>query len=226
MEAPRALAEAALKKAAGRVEGLEALVASLAAEIAHVQTALRTALPQLVDELALRERPLREQWDARGPGMLVRIGNLTEEALVVPEAEVVLVHPAFGGGGDAHLSYNSVRMEAMLANAHAELPETVRLAWLVAQLQLDLPAIGENVHVDRLPHVARLAMLPAALQAAEDVELARFSPDLVRQALLMWRVLTPPGVDIVQILLAWWETYQQTRPPFSIALESLDQMMG
>jgi hypothetical protein len=137
-----------------------------------------------------------------------------------------LVHPALGGGGEAHLAYNSVRIEAVLANPVAELPEVVRLAWLIGQLHLDLPAYGETIHADRLPHIARFAMLPPALSAAEAVELGRFSVDSVRLALAAWRLSVPADVDGAALLYEWWQTYRQTRPPWPVAMAALDQMFG
>jgi hypothetical protein len=176
--------------------------------------------------LPLRERPLREQWEARGPGLLSHVSQITEEDLIVESAEVLLVHPALGGGGDAHLAANAVRVEAVLANPIAELPEVVRLAWLIAQLKLDLPLYSESIHADRLPHVARYAMLPAILSAAEAVELVRFTPQTMRQAVIAWRLFEPLGVDGAGLAMQWWQTYQETRPPLRVALTALDQMFG
>ena len=121
------MAEVALAKTIGRGNRFEATVSTLADCLAAVLAAQRSALPQLDDELALRELPLREQWEARGPGILTHVAQLTESGLYPEEAEVLLVHPALGGGGAAHLPYNSVRIEAVLANPHADLPEVVRL---------------------------------------------------------------------------------------------------
>jgi hypothetical protein len=220
----RQLVETAVAKTIGRGPRFEIIVTNLAACVAAIETALQSAIPELADELSLRERPLREQWDARGPGMLLAIGHLTEEGLLPTECHVVPVLPALGGDGHAHLAYNSARIEAVLANPHAELPEIVRLAWLLAQLQLDLPIHSESIHADRLPHIARFAMLPAALAAAEQVELARFTQETVSQAIIAWRLAAPAGSDAASLVMQWWETYLQTRPPFRIALAALDQM--
>jgi hypothetical protein len=225
-EVARQLVETALTKTIGRNDHLPPRAASLVAAVSEVLAAFRTAVPNSLEELALRERPLREQWEARGPGLLAHIAIRTEAALLPPTATVVLVHPTFGGGGEAHLPYNSVRIEAVLANPHADLPEVVRLAWLISQVQLDLPAISETIHADRLPQVARFAMLPAALAAAQEVELVRFSPDLVAQAITAWRLPAPAGIDPAALLVEWWETYEQSRPQFSVALAALDRMFG
>ena len=155
-----------------------------------------------------------------------QIGWLTEEALLVESCPVLLVHPARGGGGAAHLPYNSVRIEAVLANPHAELPEVLRLAWLIAQLNLDLPAISEAINPARLPHVARFALLPAVLAAAEIVELARLSPESLQQAITAWGLSVPSGIDAAPLVHDWWQTYQADRPPWRVALKALDHLFG
>jgi hypothetical protein len=226
LDSPRQIAEVALAKTIGRGNRFDSTVSTLADTLAAVLAAQRTALPNLDDELAMRERPLREQWEARGPGILTHVAQLTESELYPEEAEVLLVHPALGGGGAAHLPYNSVRIEAVLANPHADLPEVARLAWLLAQLNLDLPAYSEEVPADRLPHVARLALLPAVLLAAEQVELVRGGTELVPRALAAWQIAVPPGFDAAGTLHEWWDTYTLDKPPFRVALHALDQMLG
>jgi len=86
---------------------------------------------------------------------------------------------------------------------------------LIAQLQIDLPVYSESIHADRLPHIAQYAMIPAALLAAETVELPRFAP-------ASWPERFPPGawsfpqdVDAAALIGQWWQTYQETRPPLA-----------
>jgi hypothetical protein len=221
----RMLLEAVVTKTIGRGPNLDTLVAALEGPLAAVDMAVQATLPNLNDEMELRERPLREQWEARGNGMMQRIGELTDEGLIVPQCEVLLVHPALGGAGEAHLAYNSVRIEAVLANPNAELPEVVRLAWLIAQLQLDLPKYSDTIHADRLQKIARYAMLPPALLGAEVVELARFTPELIGQAISAWRLAGSAEVDAA-LVGEWWQTYVEARPPWNVALAALDQMLG
>jgi len=185
---------------------------------------MRLAVPNVSEELALRERPLREQWEARGNGLLGEIARLTDEGLIPERCEVLLVLPAVGGYGEAHLAYNSLRIEAVLANPIAELPETVRLGWLIAQLQLDVPKYSENIETQRLPDIARLAMLPPALVAGEAMELTKFKPELIASAVEAWR-LNRADADIPAVLGQWWQTYIESRPPFSVALAALDQLL-
>lgn len=200
----------------------------LADELRYAQLGiLRTfqqLLPDLAEQLALRGEPLKQQWEARGPGLFHRLGQLTESEMLVEESEVVLVHPVQGGGGAAHLAYNTVRIEAVLANPHPQLPEVVRLGWLLAQLQQDLPRYSEHLPRRRLPELAALALLPPVLLAAEDVELARYDEPTVKLAFEAWHLTTHESAALVQGLMSWWETYFTARPRWAVALGALKQM--
>ena len=127
--------------------------------------------PKLLDELELRAGPLREQWEGRGPGLLAGICRLTEPGILVERADVLVVYPVAGGGGTAHREHNAVSIEAVLANPLPQLPEVARLAWLIAQLNLDLPRYTETLRGSR--RVAALATIPPTLAAAADVELVQ-----------------------------------------------------
>ena len=222
----RDLAKMVLVRTIGAGERVALLRERIAGRVEDVKLAVQKAFPKMAEELELRTGPLRLQWEARGPGMLRTIGDLTEERLIVPGADVIVVYPALGGGGDAQLPNNTVRIEAVLANQVPELPEAVRLAWMLAQLHLDVPLFSEKIHADRLPHVAKFAMLLPALQAAEEVELVQLTPELVQRAITAWNFEVPLDIDAADLVIRWWATYRDTRPPFNIALEALDQMLG
>jgi hypothetical protein len=221
----RELALQALTKTVGRHRA-ELLLPRMSGALVELEAAVRRAFPDLISELELRMRPLREQWEARGPGMLYGICLRPEASLIAEQAEVLVVQPARGGGGQAHLSANSVRIEAVLANPHPELPEVVRLAWLLAQLQLDLPAYSDRIHADRLPRVAAYAMMMPVLEAAQEVELVQVSSALLDRAIAAWHLSVPADLNAPQVVLQWWETYRDSRPPFPVALTALDQMLG
>lgn len=216
----RELARLALIKTVGRGAKAESVEQRLAGAIGSIEAAFQRHFPKLEEELPLRIGPLREQWEARGPGFLRQIGVLTDERLLVEQAEVVVIHPSLGGGGEAWLPANQVRIEGVLANPFPQLPEVVRLGWLISQLNLDLPALSENVQPTRLPRAAGIAMLPAALAAGREVELCQDSPELLAQAITNWR-LSADAIVITQ----WWETYCEGRPPFAVALAALDKML-
>ncbi len=220
------LVELALRKTIGDQQGSGTLVSRLAAWVTELEDAVRHHLPQMSDELRLRGGPLRQQWEARGPGMMHRVAELTEDQVIVSSANVVLVHPALGGGGEAHLSYNSLRIEAVLANPLPELPEVVRIGWMLSQLNIDLPKFSESIHADRLPLIAQLAMLPIILRASEHVDLAECDRLTIELALKAWHVDTPLDFDAVDVLTTWWDTFNETRPAWPVALAALDRMFG
>ena len=221
IESNRELARLALVKTVGRTATTETTSQRLAGAITAVMVAFSRHLPRLAEELPLRVGPLQQQWEARGPGLLYEIARLTDPELLVEQAEVVVIHPALGGGGEAWLTGNQVRLEGVLANPFPHVPEVVRLGWLIAQLNLDLPRLSENVPAQRVQRAARVALLPAALEAGKSVELCQDSPELLANALAAWRVSEDPIV-----IAQWWETYRESRPPFPVALAALDQMLG
>lgn len=226
IDSNRLLAQTVLTKAIGAGLKTERAIEPLAGRITALESAVRRAIPELAEQLALRVRPLQEQWEGRGPGLLRLIGKQTDERLIVESADVLLVHPVFGGAGEAHLQPNSVRIEAVLANPFPDLPEVVRLAWLLAQLHCDLPMFSESIAPERLPLVTRLALLPPVLAAAQELELAPSTPQLFERAASAWRIEPPRGVDIATVLPAWWQTVEEARPPWAVALAGLDAMLG
>ena len=220
----RELAERVLNKLRGR-ENHELPAARLAGWFSQLESAFLGAVPGVVDELELRSGPLCEQWEARGPGLLAAIGRLTEPALLAESAEVVLVYPALGGAAAAHLPYNKVIIEALLTNPHGELPEVVRLGWLLSTLNLDLPKYSEAIPPKRLTRLAPLAMLPGTLEAAAEVELTPGGAALLAGAIAAWRLADSNADLLVETLQEWWQTYQDRRPPWSVALAALDRML-
>ena len=225
IESNRELAEAVLRKTIGTSSRAQTLAGPLAGRIGDVESAASRAAPKLVDEVAEWGQPLQQQWRPRGDNLLKEVGRLTDERLIVSNATVVLVWPATGGGGTAHLLYNSVSLEAVQAEPRPELPELVRLAWLLSQLNVDLPIFSETIHRDRRRLVAAVSMLPPVLTAAGYVKLAGYDPESVRTALEVWHVDGPPGVDLAEVALGWWETYVESRPGWSLALRALDRML-
>lgn len=220
-DSSRQLADVLLRKVLGPRQ-TDAAATRLARRLQALWAAVADANPGALEELELRSLPLREQWEARGGGLLITVRRLTDVDLVVEEAEVILVQPFMGGGGSAHPLYNAVAFEAVLANPDAALPEVVRLGWLWAQLNLDLPKFQDHIGPAAMSQVGPLAVLPAVLAAAQEVELARFDRATLEKALAAWQA---PPVEI-DGLLGWWETYQASNPSWAVALGALQQMLS
>ncbi len=238
VEDNRQLIEQGLAKLVGSRSPLAASVGRLAGAIgglkAGFQNAYRTIATTdsrpLVDELSLRGRPLVEQWEARGRGLLLQIARSTEENVVAAGAEVALVYPLVGGNGIAHRLLNAVTFEAVLTNPVEQLPEVVRLAWLLSQLNLDLPMYADHVSVARREVVGQWAMIPPVLSAAEYVELAPYSAESLGRTLAAWRLVDASiGEDEIAAkagtLMTWWKTYQEGEISWAVALGALEQML-
>ncbi|MEX2121378.1 MAG: hypothetical protein WD847_17425 [Pirellulales bacterium] len=153
------------------------------------------------------------------------MGRRTEPGLIAERADVVLVHPATGGGGAAYAAYNLVIFEGMPATPMAELPEVVRLGWLLSVLNSDLPKFSENISRQRLHRVALLAMVPAVLDAAQEVELIAPGERPLARALEAWHLDRAGPVDLATLLGDWWETYCESHPRWRVALEALDRLV-
>jgi hypothetical protein len=213
-------ARIAVRKVAG-----EPLVARLSGVVHHfaqqAQRLFAARFPDAIQQLELRSLPLREQWEARGPGMLKTLqGYLGAEALP-DSADVILVQPVSGGGGTAYATYNLVSFEALLANPSSDLPEVVRLGWLLSQLQLDLPAIQGHLSHHRMLEIGALGLVPAILAAAHEVELTGPTEALLPRALNHWQL----DAHRAETLQVWWDTFLIDRPSWSTALAALDPML-
>lgn len=229
LESNHDLANAVLRKF-GLCTSDERMTIQLAGLISDLEAAFNPIYPKLLEQLPLRARPLQEHWLGYGPGLLAHLGRLTHKSLLVEEARVVLLQPAVGGSGVAHMELNLVRTEAVLVNPMVELPEVVRLAWMLSQLNLELPANSEHIGVPLIARLGPLAMLPATLAAAEVLELSRCNESMMELAIEQWHIPVPKDQDthsqLVPALMEWWETYLQTRPAIGTAMQALAKMLA
>jgi hypothetical protein len=216
-EDPRRLAEIVLIKSIGQLEAPRRVP-----RFERALRALRQAARPLVAAPNLAF--LQGAWKRHGPALLTQIGTLTEPELLVEEATVVGVPPLQAGGGLAAAFGNQVIIEATEADSDPHLPEVIRLAWLLAQLQLDLPRHSEAIPAARRGAIAELALLPVALEAARRCRLTEAAPaDLLSAAAGRWPASSAAPVDT---LARWWQVYQTRRPPFRTALEALHHEWG
>jgi hypothetical protein len=169
---------------------------------------------------------LETAWQRHGSALLSTIGQLTESELVPETATAIGVTPLLGGGGLAVLSGNVAIVEAVAEDPWPELPEAVRLAWLIAQLQIDLPRYSEHIPGARRGRVAELALLPVAVEAARRCRMTEASFEgLLAQAAQSWPAASPLDDATRASLASWWPVYQSRRPEFALALAALDRSL-
>lgn len=228
IESNHELATAVLRKGVGDTS--PNAVTFMSGKITEIEAAFKQLFPKFSEQILFRIRPLQEQWLGFGNGLMAHLGRLTEKEILAEEVRVIPVQPVVGGAGVAHLNANLVRIEAVLTNPMAELPEVVRLAWLVSQVHLDLPRFSETMGNAVLSKVAPLAMLPPVLAASQVLEQSRCTSEMAAMAIQHWHIPIPAGSDVhdhvAPVLMDWWETYLQTRPAWHIAMQALAKMLG
>jgi len=220
------LAERVIAKSYGTSGLPRDLTTKLAVLIKHAEVILLERNPKIIEELPKRIGPLQELWNSYGAGLMLQIGQVTDPALIAKHAIVIPVQPLVGGHGDVLLQSNRCWIEAVLTNNNPSLPEVVRLAWLLAQLESEIPIHGELVNTGRLPWISSLAMLPPVLLAAEELELCLFTEDQLLLAIEKWWIPNPTSHSLVETILSWWDTYSSTRPSWRIALTALDKLLS
>ncbi len=228
IESNQELASTVLRKAVGIGKG-ESAQNQLAGFVTDIEAVYKQCVPRFMEQALLRVKPLQEQWLGFGSGLTAHLGRLTDKSLLVTECPIIIVQPVLGGSGVAHIEQNLVRIEAVMTNPLVELPEVVRLTWLIAQLQLDLSTYSDGLGAIALSHIAPLAMLPAVLASAEVLELSRCTENMAELAIEQWQIPVPKTLDqenqVSALLMDWWETYLQTRPLWHTAMRALAKIL-
>lgn len=220
------LARWGLIKTIGR-ERAEPLTLKYRGLLIDLEKAFNAQVERLNKERPLQQERLQDEWYRHGPGLLAGVARLSDPAIHVEEATVLVVHPLLGGGGAAHVAYNSVRIEAVGEDPVPELPEVLRLCWLLSQLNLDLPRYSESFRSqDRASTLGPLALIPIVLTAAEELRLSTCSEPMMELALRTWLHQGEEAKAMASNLNGWYEVYRDTRPAWGTALGALDQLVA
>ena len=194
--------------------------------IADCRSAYAAHLPKLADQLKLRAGPLKERWDAYGPGLLRAIAariwdGSPPEDWWPPRIETLLMQPARGGAGGFDPDSQRVWIEAMLTDANPAVPEVLRVAWLISRVAIELHTREKSgEHSRRLPWP--FASVPIVLAAAADLDLVAASPMPVRVAMGLWDLGDHRHADVVE---RWWSERERTGTPLPVSLKTLDEML-
>ena len=175
-------------------------------------------------ELELRSQPLQLQWQTYGPGLLRLIAGRTDQKLMVDQARLIVVQAVFGGGGSAHLHANAAHIEAMMVNPDESLPEVLRLAWMISQLNNDLPMFSESINRRQLPTVAVWPCCPPRWKPQPSWVWHLQSRSLER-AIAAWLTFAGDRALAAEIVDTWWHTARGGGYAWDTALQALDRML-
>ena len=155
--------------------------------------------PNLEHDLQFRIRPIREQWDIAGPGLLRAIQRVVDPGERFAPPVVKMVHPFTGGHATLDTSANQIAFEAVLFNPHPSLPEVLRLGWATALLLSKQSDAESSIAVD----VHATASAFASLTAAESVDLCSPDTSTLQLALRAWHVADYNQAQIQTYLDCW-----------------------
>lgn len=211
---------------------LDASASAILNALADMRLAYQERYPKSSQQLSLRARPIREQWDGYGAGLLRRVAKKTHESFIPKNVVCVLLSPYRGGAGDCDPASSTLWMEAVLTNPVASVPEVLRLVWLVTRIGIGSRVLPIEAGVitgedsNRATMVLALSALPVVLDAACYLEMTQ-SPTvtaaLIDSAVQAW--FGPMESTVVEIVEKWWSQSEQINPPFPVALKALDRML-
>jgi len=160
--------------------GVDGTSSAILTHLAETRLVFQERYPKSSQQLSLRARPIREQWEAYGAGLLRRMATLTHESFIPKSVVCVLLSPYRGGDGDCDHRAATLWMEAVLTNPVPTVPEVLRLAWLIIRIgsgtQILQPLAPESTadtdDCKRASLVLGLAVLPVVLEASAYLELS------------------------------------------------------
>ncbi len=228
---PRVLAELVLRKTLGYAAAASRadLLAVVLGAIPRAVAGRASAAAWGADMQAWRDRC------AAHLGRLLADAGRWSDPEAIPQAAQIVLCPRLLDSGEAWCAYNRVTWEhgEQQEDRPAALPDLVRLAWLVAQLNVDVPRFAERIRHRPVPSCGALAMLPPVLQAAAMQDLAVCDRDTLAQALGAWRPALGPCAaghsaahEEVDVVWDWWQTQRAGQFPWPVALEALDRMLA
>ena len=205
---------------------LEQTSAAITRQLRECRVAFAQRYPKLDEQLQLRSRPLKERWDAFGPGLLRSIARRIWDASPPtdwwpPTVSGMLLQPVRGGGGGFDSDSSRFWIEAMLTDADPAVPEVLRVAYLVTRMAIESHTREKSSeHPHTLPW--SFAAVPLVLSAAADLELVPAKPLPINAALDQWHIGDQQTAAIVQ---DWWQQLAGTPTAMPVALKALDRML-
>ena len=205
---------------------LEQIANVIVNRLGESRMAFQGRFPKLVEQLDLRGRPIREHWDTVGPGLLGSIAkqiwaNSPPADWWPTKVNGVLVQPMRGGDGGIDVESCKFWIEALLTNVDPQVPEVLRVAWLVTQLAIEIHTQERSSeNSGSIPWA--IGTVPLVLTAAKDLEILRGDELPIESAMQLWGL---GDHNVAKIVSQWWQQQQKSPTPMPVGLKQLDQML-
>ncbi len=212
--------------------------------------------PRLADQLRLRYAPLKQAYEAYGPGLLRSVGKQIWNGSPPKNwwpgrVTVHAVQPLQTGAAGRSSCQGSVWIEAVLTDISPTVPEWLRLAYQLTQMAIDTHTrthasggsdgkqAGEAKSATELPWT--LGVIPLIFDRAADagtiatnplpiataMELGWASDDSVAAHLATRGAMTDGNCgDLADVLDRWWCDVGRTSHAFPIALKDLSARLA
>jgi hypothetical protein len=220
--------EIALIAAGGSELQLEQTAAAISNRLGECRLAFQSRFPKLADQLELRIGPLKQRWNEVGSELLSTIANRIWDDQPPADwwpARVtgIAVQPMRGGDGDYDSDAVKFWIEALLNDADPDVPEVLRVAWLLTQLAIQIQMREKSSEtVSGMPWT--LGSVPIVLSASVDAGITdRGDDQQIETALRLWRL---GDGSTAGTLHEWWNQWQQNKSPMPLAVKGLDKMLG
>lgn len=195
--------------------------------LSDARQAYAVRFPKLGEQLNLRARPLREKWEAVGPGLLRDVerqiwDNSPPSGWWTPRLTAQLVQPIRGGDGGFGAESGRIWIEAMLTDVNPSVPEVLRVAWLTTRIAVESHT-RKQTGDQALGTAWSLVCVPLVLSAAANLDLIPSDPLPIKRAMELWQRGDAVVADKLQ---QWWAHYKQSPTPLPVALRQLDQSVS
>ncbi len=194
--------------------------------LSECRIAFQKRFPKLEQQLDLRGRPIRDQWETFGPGLLSQIAKMIW--IESPPADWwparvdgLLVQPMRGGDGGFDGEASKFWIEALLTDADPAVPEVLRVAWLLTQLAVQTHTRERSSEIaESLPW--EIASVPLVLRAGRELEIIKTDTLPIATAMQLWNLGSDREVKIVQ---QWWRERQSSSAAMPVDLKRLQGML-
>lgn len=204
---------------------IEATSKAICSRLSDARLGFLTRFPKLSEQLPLRLKPLRDRWETVGQGLLLDIARQIwrepPNQWWPATTSAMMIQPMRGGDGGFDLESQSLWMEAVLTDVEPEVPEVLRMAWLITRM-----AIHSHIQTKSAdPSLAKpwsLVSVPLVLSAGKSLELVRGDELPIRRAMELWQF---GDTETAQTLAVWWPQFLDSDQPLPAALKILQHRL-